>query len=623
MTRQLRAILKKELRQNATLFLIMGVVMTALTYLLSVGSAANENTVTVLEIVPVGLLLYVPVASVYLSKRLFVSEQESNTHLFLEALPIARWPMYLVKYLLSLTFLGGSVLLMLAVVLKQTIKTEPVDSYMIWLLVCRALGYSFFIWSLCFAAGFGGRFRTTILWTTLLVAVGVGSSTSIPLDELGPLALVSTSDLPFNKWEFPWEPLLKALGLGMLLTGLGFAVCLWRDGLLARRLSGRMSVLEKSAGGVLVLLIITGFNLADFRMAKEPFEFYEEFVLKSEKTPLSILYLEPEHKERAEALMTYLEPKIAKLEQEVLSSTPPALNISLHPSFDGRTFDLATLKENDGILWRCAFHRDDFREDEFAAELVHSILVRSTNGLATFDPEHWFLDGFSVWWVEPESAERLWLASWIANRNELDVERLEGWGVLSDQLGWTAASSLAYSAVVQLERKGGPEGVVRLARHLYSTPYPRDVRAAFVKLRRPLWSELEEITKLSPAQFVTDWKESLQSGFEADRSSYPDVSAELSAQSDELRVRVVSKDPPASGTSWSFSHQLLPAYDRAVRPQDSKKEEFVWPAEEKSDEESLLDEYSSGQRVHLLVELNLPDHRFELPLLCERMELTR
>ena len=282
MTRQLRAILKKELRQNATLFLIMGVVMTALTYLLSVGSAANENTVTVLEIVPVGLLLYVPVASVYLSKRLFVSEQESNTHLFLEALPTARWPMYLVKYLLSLTFLGGSVLLMLAVVLKQTIKTEPVDSYMIWLLVCRALGYSFFIWSLCFAAGFGGRFRTTILWTTLLVAVGVGSSTSIPLDELGPLALVSTSDLPFNKWEFPWEPLLKALGLGMLLTGLGFAVCLWRDGLLARRLSGRMSVLEKSAGGVLVLLIITGFNLADFRMAKEPFEFYEEFVLKSE-----------------------------------------------------------------------------------------------------------------------------------------------------------------------------------------------------------------------------------------------------------------------------------------------------------------------------------------------------
>ena len=601
----------------------MSVVMTILTYLLSVGTAAKEDTVTVLEIVPIGLLLYVPVACVYLSKRLFVSEQEANTHLFLEALPIARWPMYLVKYLLSLAFLGGSVLLMLAVVLKQTVKTEPIDSWMVWLLVCRALGYSFFIWSVCFAAGFGGRFRTTILWTTLLVAIGVGSSTSIPLDELGPLALVSTSDLPFNKWEFPWEPLLKALGFGLLLTGLGFAICLWRDGLLARRLSGRMSVLEKSVGGVFVLLIITGFNLVDFRMAKEPFYFYEDYVLKSEKAPISILYLEPEYKERADALMGYLEPRIAKLEQEVLLSTPPALNISLHPGFDGRTFDLATLQENDGILWRCAFHRDDFREDEFAAELVHSILNRSTNGLATYDPEHWFLDGFSVWWVESESPERLWLASWIANRNKLDVERLEGWGVLSDQIGWTGASSLAYSAVVQLEEKGGPEGVVRLARHLYSTPYPRDLRAAFAKLRRPLWSELEESTTLDPAQFVSHWKESLQAGFEADRSSYPDVSAELSAQSDELRVRVVFKEPPPSGTSWSFSHQLLPAFDRAIRPQDSKKEEFVWVAGQKSDEESLLDEYSSGQRVHLLVELNLPDHRFELPLLGERVELSR
>lgn len=621
--RQLKSLFVKEWRQSSDLFLAVLASLIILSWLFAKGASLNDNTVSVLQALPGLLLLFVPLASVSLSKRLFVSEQQMHTHKFLEALPVKRWWMLLLKYLLAVAVLSLSVVIMMLIVIAYSYQSELITGEFFLILLGRAAGYTYLVWSFCFLVGFSGRFRNTLFTAAFLVLVGIAAATSIPLQETGPLALVNHNDMPFERKLMPWQAFYQCLLWGTAASLAGFGFALWRGGMLARRMAGHMSLKEKSWAGIFMILFVMVVSFVDLKQAKEPFEFSSPELVRSEKLALDILYFDDASQAQAQALHAWLEAKLIKLREEVIRSPLPPVRVALSQSLDGETFESATMGQNDGILWRCNYGHPDFNRESFGGEIFHSVLNHSSKGMATFDPDHWFLDGFSAWWAAPRQKERLVMAHYLVKDQKLHREFIEDWALLSDRHGFQGAFHIAYSLVLHMEETWGSEVVISLARDLYSRKYHRDVRDALQRLTHPLSALLEKHTKTDFDAFMASWEVWLrEQGGKAGQefAAIPEMSSRIWLQDEDIHYELgLSEEMPE--LRWSLSHAALTPYDQLVEYHDLKREEHFWKKGEWKQSQVLKDTYSSGQRALVFIELELPGYRYPFQLSTQRVEI--
>lgn len=620
----LRALLRKETREHGAAVFILVACLSTLLWLSIRGIQIQENQTSTLDFIPIYLLSYTVVAAMILSQRLVVREYQAHTQRFLETLPLQRWQVIGLKYVLGLLVLVGIGLLAVGAGVNSASRNELVDGVFTSILVVKTLVYLFCLWGGCYLIGFTGRFRQPIFFGSFLLLAGTAGVTDIRIMDLPPLALVDPSVMPYERTEFPWGSLLASLLLGCVLSWGAFALATWREGQMVSRLSGRLTQREKAVACTLILAYVVAVTVIDLKKPKEPFEFSDGLILKSEIVPLEILYLNSTDRDASAALISSLEPPLTRLQEELKLEKMPPLRVALTRNLDGITFDSASLPRKDGCLLRANFVAKDFDRDGFSALMIHELLGAVTQSRAQVDPHHWFLDGFAIWWTTSHPEVRLSEALWAVEEGVPTLQELEAWSLLSDIHGDEVAGSLAYSLVRSMEVQHGRDSVLELARRLYVRPFHQDAREWLHRLFHPLRDQFATVTGQSLEGFLPNWSQWLR-----ERASDPDVMAlweEMVRPRAAVRFEGTSliyalefDQLPSEGTRWALLHIKAGPSDAPINPSDYRREEHFWPPTEKEQQFSLTDEYSPGDRVSVVVTVTHPGRQHPLRVFSQRM----
>lgn len=640
---RLRSLLFKELQQHLLAWLSLVVLQGLAVFILLVQAVGSPTGVSLLEAYAAQLMLFVPIAAMILGSRLVVAEYHGRTQLFVESLPMRRSEMAMVKYVLGLLVLslGCAVALLLAALFASS--SEPIDLSFLLLVACRSAGFVFCVWSFFFAMGFTGRLRVPI-YLALLLAIGLlDGVTDMELERFGPFALADASTLPFERSLWPWRAFLESVLLGTGWWGLGMGLAVLREGSLVESLSRRMSHREKAIIAVLFTVLLMAFVFYDERRDKEPYAFELEEVVRSETLPIEILYLRPALEDDASDLLSHLEGELQAL-QEVLEIPLPDLRVAYYASLDGRTFDWAKLRTNDGLLVRANFARQLLDRDALTAEAVTRVIDEMTHHRADFEPRAWVRDGFGIWWATrakangPEQicdqhlAQAVRSTSVMASAEDgqtFDLAAVNAWWRLREAQGESAAEAIGASGLRFLEERQGRETVLALVRRLWGSATPRDVRVLW---QAESFAELfSEVTGESWPTFVAAWGQHLLQhnlqpalGCNVDGASQVKGTLELAVESGGSRRVTYTVDfaePPADGTLVRLLHRRLGPFDRPLEPDDLRREEHLWPGGETATFH-LDGVYGRGSRVFLALEVEAPDdHGRALRLLAQRREL--
>ncbi len=617
----LRALLRKETREHGAAVFILVACLSTLLWLSIRGIQIQENQTSTLDFIPIYLLSYTVVAAMILSQRLVVREYQAHTQRFLETLPLQRWQGSNICWACWCWWGSGSSR-------WERGSTRPAATS--WsteftsILVVKTLVYLFCLWGGCYLIGFTGRFRQPIFFGSFLLLAGTAGVTDIRIMDLPPLALVDPSVMPYERTEFPWGSLLASLLLGCVLSWGAFALATWREGQMVSRLSGRLTQREKAVACTLILAYVVAVTVIDLKKPKEPFEFSDGLILKSEVVPLEILYLNSTDRDASAALMSSLEPPLTRLQEELKLEKMPPLRVALTRNLDGITFDSASLPRKDGCLLRANFVATDFDRDGFSALMVHELLGAVTHSRAQVDPHHWFLDGFAIWWTTSHPEVRLSEALWAVEEGVPTLQELEAWSLLSDSHGDEVAGSLAYSLVRSMELQHGRDSVLELARRLYVRPFHQDAREWLHRLFHPLRGQFATVTGQSLEDFLPNWSQWLR-----ERASDPEVKtlweemirprAAVRFEGTSLHYALEFDQLPSEGTRWALLHIKAGPSDAPINPSDYRREEHFWPPTEKEQQFSLTDEYSPGDRVSVVVTVTHPGRQHPLRVFSQRM----
>ncbi|MCA9793584.1 MAG: ABC transporter permease, partial [Candidatus Eremiobacteraeota bacterium] len=398
--RQVRALLYKEFLHHGWAALGLVIALGLMLGLQALGHAASEDKTSMLELIPKFLLAYIPLAAFLCAHRLVVVEYHGRTQLFLETLPIGRGRMVTIKFVLGYLVLALAGLSAVGLGALLALRGEPVGWQFLGLLTMRTLVYVACLWSFCFLMGFAGRFRTPLYLGFLLGLLTLASTTELDLMQFGPLALVSPNEMPFERLAVPWKPLGESLLLIAVFSLAAWAAGTWKEGSVAETLAGRLSQKEKCLAALLIVGGMFASSIYDAKKAKPPYDLGQEGVLASQKVPLHILCLESEPSPAAHRLLDFLDNNFSQLQTALAVDEWPPLRVICDPTLDGQTFDEGNLPDNEGVLLRCNFEAPDFDMHGFTARCIHDVVSTRTRGRAFLENRHWFLDGFSRWWVE-------------------------------------------------------------------------------------------------------------------------------------------------------------------------------------------------------------------------------
>ncbi|MBI3928852.1 MAG: ABC transporter permease [Armatimonadetes bacterium] len=624
--RRLWTVALKEARQHRWAFLSLAALLLGTLWLLLKVYQAQEESLTPLDALPPFLLLFFPLACLLSSHQLVVSEYAEQTQVFLETLPLRRWEMAAVKYLVGALVLFPVVVLSIAVGAGAAAGSEPIEDRFIGLMLVRGLVYAFFVWSFFFATAFTGRFRMVLYLGALFLLIALTAFTEFDPSEAGPIALVRPDAFAYERHEVPWEELSETLGAALALILLATFLQSFHEGSLAEELSRRMSQKEKAV--ILWLFLSFGIGVAYFdqQRTRAPFEFTDEHVLYSAAARLEVFYAYEESRKEAESLLRKLESSLVELRQELGWEQLPEARIGVRSSLDGRTFERAEMEENGGLLVRCDFTEPEFDSTAFEAYLVREILDEMSHGRARLEARRWAHDGFSRWWAQGGDGTEVPIrrALW-ATPEGISEHDLRTWDVFRERHGETVAEAVGYSGFCALERMRGRKAVLDLARELWGRePAPNDARRTFEEWRHPLAHQLEQSTGLDWDEFLGGWNRALAES-RRQPAGLPRGTARVREEQGEgsgrdLVYSLKLERPLPAGTPWALVHARLGPFDEELSDADLMREEHLWPAGQPQVEGRLVGRYGRSDRIFVSIEVDSPDLG-PIRLLAERREL--
>ncbi len=637
-----RALMTKELIHHRSAFIGLAVLI-AINFLVLFAEAATEaRLLTMFQISGFFLAFTVPLLALILGNRLVVSEYYGRTQLFIEALPIPRWQMVTVKYLLGLAILAGAMALNLALVALAASRTEPVELDFMLRLFVRALAFIFFVWSTAFAMGFVGRWRFIIYFCSALALSYLEFATQVRLAEVGPFKLANPDVFGLERYALPAEAIIVTTAIGAFFLAVSFLLALIREGSVVEVLARPMSRREKTISVVLAFAYITALETLDARSEKEPFEFTEDEVVRSEDLPIAIMYGDSYNRERAEALLDHLESVLGSLREAMRLDRLPPVRIAYFGVLDGDIYQDGHAQGNDGILERVNFNSERWHDADFSADLIHSVLAHTTHGRGVFEPKHWLLDGFCYWWAVEQSpatkqstlTRRYMLRALFGTRDRpLDAKQLHRWTVYQEALGDAVSTAVAYSGLKFLQEQRGSETVMQLARSVLARRPPNDIRELFYERRHPMAEVFQEATGESWSQFIESWSNWLkrqsapQTELGKALAQIPRISASIERERNAHGIHElfygIQFDPPIEDNrTCTLIHAELSPYDFWVMKNRFKRRERPC-RDAAAGPVRFPGLYGEGQRAFVALEVDSTLLACRVRAAAERMEFDR
>lgn len=486
-------ILQKEWHQHrlliffSSLLLVSGLVCFLEMSLLREASGSNFFLLSWV------LWLLLPLHSLMLANALIADEFRQKTQIFLEGLPLSRFAMLLVKYLLGLTVSLSVAFALLGLTMLFSFRSEAIAGRFAALLILKTALWAWFSWSAMFVLGFLGRYRLIIGTAVLVLLMVLKDPLEVPVDRHGPFELTG-QQFAYERVVVPVAALKETALLISALTMIGFWFGLARDASLASMLAEKMSSREKFALTAVVLggaAAIAG--VSDRIRMTEPL--YLPGAVDTDygygKISAAAAVAQPTDKE-IEALANH-----SRAASQVLCEVAEYLDIPQMPllfivhraDFKPGKFERGDLSSQQGVLIRMNAVRNPPDDLEFTRYVIREIISARQHRRLDSDTRGWVLHGFAIWWPVREeigsvhelmkslpSAGGTQPAATGTDGLAVDADGFSRWLARSKELGEERSKLVAATAVLVLNQSGADRQKVFLQRVLgYQAPY--DFRA--------------------------------------------------------------------------------------------------------------------------------------------------
>lgn len=576
-----------------------------------------------------------------IGQKLIIQEYYGQTQRFVEALPIKRGYMAIVKFTFgfaSLLVLAVGVWLYSVLLAKPH---EPVSGQFAGFMFMRLCVYVFALWSLVFTYSLLGRLRIPSIAAFVLVISIADSYTSFELSRFGPLALVNPDLFSSERTTFPTREVIESLITTGMLLAVSTILLNLREGSLIEKLAVPMTRGEKT---FLLLVVILGagmYSYFDIEPEESTFEFTDAFVARRHQ--VQVAYLEPAYESDANILADFLAKPVRTLDELVgFPNSEFIVRIAFSPALKPAKYHMEFGSKIQGLLINANFETTTrWSLDFFSAYIVHQILEVVSSRRVTLEPNHALLDGFSLWWIQHHKpvdgshtrVDPFMLQALYANEfKSINRDMLRQWDITSDVLGDSLGMTLSYSGWKILEDNLGLEIAHRLAKNEYSRPVSGDVRDWWFDWRTPWEVRFKSATDMSWEEFITIWINRL----EALRTD-PDyakalldlprftvsISPEISPQGVRiLRYKLDSDKPLKAKNKCVAIHARLPGYD--VTGGSVALREVEMPRLDESAlhiEHIVAGQYDSGSRVYAAIECEVSQYGLPLRIGFKRLTL--
>ena len=517
----IRGLLEKELRQHGFTLAFLGVLL--LGGLMLIGGHGLLRRVGGGGFFAVQLLHYtfVPLACLVLGQVLIATEFRQKTQLFLEGLPLPRWRMLLVKFLLGLCTVVASVGLALSFAWWDGRHSEAMTSRFALLLGVKSLGWVWFLYTLCFAHSFLGRYRV-IFGVALFLTYAFASEAGLAIWEFGPFALVDAR-FPYERLVWPTTALTVTAALGAGLTLLGFALGLMRDATVATLLAEKMSTREKVFMTFLTLVgAMLGTYWSERTEAVAPVQMPGAI-----ETQRGVVHVQasaavdaPQKAELAAVDLTsrQLAEALGPLAEYLHCPSFPPVFIVHRRDLSAQELVNGDLKPRQGVLVRANLTAEGFDRSLLESWLVRETLLAQSSGLAGRERNAWVLDGFAWWWTHSKhgTVDALDSSAREAARAVLpatfSAQDLRSWLSLRQKLGEDKARRLAGSGLAVLARERGAESTRAFLSAMLGRPLPANARGWWRDIVSPAPRRLRTHTGWDEAELVREWRAVLVQG---------------------------------------------------------------------------------------------------------------
>ncbi len=495
-------LLRKEVRQHWLPFLALaGLCLVALGGIVAWLMRASQ-VASVFEPVRMFLMFGVPLAAAILCGRLVVAEYQAKTQLFLEALPVSRIHMVLVKFVFGLVALLAMVLTTLALAALAGRRHEAMTGQFAVNLTASAAAHALFWFTFFFTTGLLGRYRWPLLILLVCAAYAVSVGTAWDVSEFGPFKLLGDR-FAFEREATPVRALREALLAAGGLAAVGFALALVREGNVSALLAERMSQREKVFVSVVLLTTVAVLGTVSAKTKHEPYRLPDavEVVVRG----VVVKVAGPEAKARP--LAEFLAGEMAELREYLALDALPTVMITRRSDLDANKFERGKISNAEGFLVRLNYDAEGFDRGRFVAWLAGEVVNHRLHGRAGREPRRWVLDGFGEFWRRraklgaplAEDADLALRALVGFGESGVDAAALAAWLTTRERVGEGVAVGMAWSGLRTIERARGAEACRDFLRNVLGRRLPQDVRAVWrdrgtvgARLRRAAgWTETE------------------------------------------------------------------------------------------------------------------------------------
>lgn len=602
-------LLGKELRQHWLAFLALaGLCLLALGGIVAWLMRASQ-VASVFEPVRMFLMFGVPLTAAILCGRLVVAEYQAKTQLFLEALPVSRIHMVLVKFVFGLVALLAMVLTTLAVAAVAGRRHEAMTGQFALNLTVSAAAHALFWFTFFFTTGLLGRYRWPLMILLVCAVYAVSVGTAWDVSEFGPFKLLGDR-FAFEREATPVQALREALLAAGGLAAVGFALALVREGNVSALLAERMSQREKVFVSVVLLTTVAVLGTVSAKTKHEPYRLPDavEVVVRG----VVVKVAGPEAKARP--LAEFLAGEMAELREYLALDALPTVMITRRSDLDANKFERGKISNAEGFLVRLNYDAEEFDRGRFVAWLAGEVVNHRLHGRAGREPRRWVLDGFGEFWrrrarssaslaEEPELALRALVGF---GESGVDAGALAAWLTTRERVGEGVAAGMAWSGLRTIERARGAEACRDFLRSVLGRRLPQDVRAVW-RDRGTVAARLRRAAGWTEKELIAAWNGELKVA----RAALADELAKVPRP--ELKLKLVAATPetvvvryrvafapvvssPTGEVEYRLRYLELPPLNEALE-EDLLKDELHREALAKAGEHELPATFPRGGRL--------------------------
>jgi len=599
----LKTLFQKEMKQHFLVLLIFCLLGYAA---LIINSFVRNSLSNTFETLRIFIILFVTISAFILSNQLIAREYNAKTQLFLESLPLTRFRMVLVKYVIGLFIMLGIIALSLIITFSYLAIQGKTDIHIISNIIIKTMGFSLVVYAFFFLFGFLGRYRIPLAIILIFGIMLINSNTTFEFLRFGPVSLVANT-FGYERYTIPWSELVQSFVSFGIFSLTAFGLALVREGDITEHISSKMSQREKIFLSITIIGILFIIITMEEKKSKEAFKLVDSYNFEYGSVNIKMTFTDTLSRGAGKKLCEYSAKELNHVSDFLGLSYVPDIFLIERLDLDTDQYEKGKINKAEGVLFRINFNHNDWDSLQFLSELIKEIIINYSDERVLLERNKWIIDGFPNYWLSrnyDSGKNTLWLRAAAGKKLLNSKLELKKWNLVKKKVGEDVSNSIAWSLFKILEQRVDSTAFQKFLSLTLAKRIPKDFRAILFYKEYYCDNLMPDLFKIDHSDlelWLTDSLDQYINKYEAKLDSIPRVSVileqdSISDYSRKIRYKVIADDG-----SFDFSNHIKFSYGELYnlnisKPEEDLKSEYFEYAGGK--DRDLPDLYRPGDRLY-------------------------